>query len=43
MKGFKEVLMEEQERLENILQQTEQRLADAPEGSLRLSGNGKRI
>lgn len=43
MKGFKEVLMEEQERLENILQQTEQRLADAPEGSLRLSVNGKRI
>ena len=41
MTGLREMLLQEQDRLENILQKTTERLKDAPQGRLRLSTNKK--
>lgn len=38
MARFKEILLQEQNRLENILKKTTEQLKDAPQGMLRLSG-----
>ena len=37
MKGIKELLFEEQKRLEKIIKKTKNQLKDAPEGTLRMS------
>ncbi|OUN91728.1 hypothetical protein [Blautia sp. An46] len=41
MTGLREMLLQEQDRLEKILQKTTERLKDAPQGRLRLSTNKK--
>ena len=43
MAGLREMLLKEQSRLEEILKKTEERMKDAPEGSLRLSRSGKSV
>ena len=37
MKGLKELLLKEEERLKEIVNKTKMRLEDVPEGSLRIS------
>ena len=41
MEGFREMLMQEQTRLENIVRKTTEQLEDAPQGTLRLSSSKK--
>ena len=41
MAGLRKMLLQEQERLEKILQKTSEQLKDAPEGKLRLSNSNK--
>ena len=41
MKGLKRMLLEEQKRLEQIIQTTKASLKDAPEGTLRVSKHRK--
>ena len=43
MKGLKELLLEEQQRLEKIIQTTKINLKDAPEGALRMSKSHNRL
>lgn len=43
MTGLREMLLKEQSRLEQILKKTEERMKDAPDGSLRLSRSGKSV
>lgn len=43
MAGLREMLLKEQSRLEQILKKTEERMKDAPDGSLRLSRSGKSV
>lgn len=43
MKGLKNLLLKEQFRLENIIKETKERLALAPEGRLRLSKSHNHI
>ena len=41
MAGLREMLLQEQNRLEKILQNTSEQLKDAPPGKLRLSSSNK--
>ena len=41
MAGLREMLLQEQDRLEKILQKTSEQLKDAPQGKLRLSRSNK--
>lgn len=41
MDGLKEMLLQEQSRLEDIFQKTKERLKDVPQGTLRVSFNKK--
>ena len=41
MAGLREMLLQEQDRLEKILQKTSEQLKDAPQGKLRLSSSNK--
>ena len=41
MAGLREMLMQEQNRLENIVQKTREQLKDTPQGTLRLSSSKK--
>ncbi len=41
MAGLREMLLQEQDRLEKILQKTSEQLKDAPPGKLRLSSSNK--
>ena len=43
MAGLREMLLQEQNRLEKILQKTSEQLKDAPPGKLRLSSSNKCI
>ena len=43
MAGLREMLLQEQDRLEKILQKTSKQLKDAPPGKLRLSRSNKCI